>query len=224
MGQNWWWVVLVVLVVVALLAVAALRARGRRAATTSPSDVEIAAAAAGGAAGAVGAAAVVASHTHGPPAGTAEAATAAGPDVEPEQCDEEARAETPVEEEGTAEAGPAEVDPPEAVHPPTGRAPEPADSALAALDSGLVGRASTFGASAAAVSAAVTRPGPHPGSVLPAPDGDPPSPDYPVKANEGSRRYHTPDSPYYVRTRGDVWFRTAQDAQAAGFTAWDARR
>jgi hypothetical protein len=205
-GQNWWWVVLVILVVVAVLAVAALRARGGRAATP-PSDVEIAAAAAGGAAGAVGAAAVVATHSHGPPAGTADTAGPDG-DVDPEPPDDEARTGTPSE----------------AVHPPTPRVPQPADSALAALDSGLVGRESTFGAAAAAVSAAVTRPGPHPGSVLPAADGDAPSPDYPVKANEGSHRYHTPDSPYYVRTRGDVWFRTAQDAQAAGFTAWNARR
>ena len=108
--------------------------------------------------------------------------------------------------------------------PPARRIPEPADSALAALDSGLVGPSTSFGAAAAAVSAAVARPGPHPRSALPAADGSAPSPDYPVKANEGSHRYHTPDSPYYVRTRGDVWFRTAEDARAAGFTAWDEGR
>ena len=72
------------------------------------------------------------------------------------------------------------------------------------------------------MSAASARPGPYPGSLLPAADGSSPSPVHQVKANEGSRRFHTPDSPYYVRTRGDAWFRTADEARAAGFTAWDA--
>jgi hypothetical protein len=73
------------------------------------------------------------------------------------------------------------------------------------------------------VSAATARPGPYPGSLLPAEDGTSPSPVHVVKANEGSRRYHTPDSPYYRRTRGDAWFRTAEEARAAGFTAWNDR-
>lgn len=102
--------------------------------------------------------------------------------------------------------------------------PEPADSALAALDTGLVGPSPSFGGAAAAVSAATARPGPYPGSLLPAADGSAPSDEHQVKGNEGSRRFHTPDSPYYLRTRGDVWFRTPDEARAAGFTAWDAGR
>jgi hypothetical protein len=105
--------------------------------------------------------------------------------------------------------------------PPEPRRPHPAGSALAALDSGLVGPATSLSAAAAAVSAASASPGPYPGSLLPAADGSSPSPDHQVKANEGSRRFHTPDSPYYLRTRGDAWFRTAEEARAAGFTAWD---
>jgi len=100
------------------------------------------------------------------------------------------------------------------------RRPEPADSALAALDSGLAGPGLSFAAAAAAAVSA--RPGPYPGSLLPAADGTSPSPLHRIKANEGSRRYHTPDSPYYVRTRGDAWFRTEDEAGAAGFTAWNA--
>jgi hypothetical protein len=103
------------------------------------------------------------------------------------------------------------------------RPPEPADSALAALDTALVGPESSVTGAAAAVTAATAHPGPYPGSLLPAADGTNPSPVHLIKANEGSRRYHTPDSPYYVRTRGDVWFRTAEEAGAAGFTAWDQR-
>jgi hypothetical protein len=99
------------------------------------------------------------------------------------------------------------------------KSPEPADSALAALDSGLVGPTTSFAATAAA--AVTASPGPYPGSLLPAADGTSPSPVHQIKANEGSRRYHTPESPYYVRTRGDAWFRTAEEARAAGFRAWD---
>jgi large subunit ribosomal protein L17 len=44
-----------------------------------------------------------------------------------------------------------------------------------------------------------------------APDG------YPVKGNADSMKYHTPESPYYDRTVAEVWFKTAADAEAAGF-------
>jgi hypothetical protein len=77
-------------------------------------------------------------------------------------------------------------------------------------------------AAAAAVSAATARPGPYPGSLLPAADGSNPTAEHRIKAHEGSRRYHTPESPFYQRTRGDAWFRTVAEARAAGFTAWDS--
>jgi hypothetical protein len=105
---------------------------------------------------------------------------------------------------------------------PEGSPAEPAGSALAAIDSGIVGPAATFTSAAAAVSAATAQPGPYPGSLLPAADGTNPTPEHRIKAHEGSRRYHTPDSPFYQRTRGDAWFRTVEEARAAGFTAWDA--
>ena len=44
-----------------------------------------------------------------------------------------------------------------------------------------------------------------------APDG------YPVKGNADSMKYHTPESPYYDRTVAEVWFATAEAAEAAGF-------
>ena len=44
-----------------------------------------------------------------------------------------------------------------------------------------------------------------------APDG------FPVKGNADSMKYHTPESPYYGRTVAEVWFKTAADAEAAGF-------
>ena len=54
----------------------------------------------------------------------------------------------------------------------------------------------------------------------PAADGAAPSPEFTIKGNEDSMLFHTPDSPYYGRTRAEVWFTTAEDAEAAGFTSW----
>jgi large subunit ribosomal protein L17 len=40
---------------------------------------------------------------------------------------------------------------------------------------------------------------------------------FPIKGNEDSMLYHTPDSPSYAQTSAEVWFATEQDAEAAGF-------
>lgn len=53
-------------------------------------------------------------------------------------------------------------------------------------------------------------------SHAPLEDGSAPE-GYPVKGNADSMKFHTPESPYYDRTVAEVWFRTAEDAQAAGF-------
>ena len=42
---------------------------------------------------------------------------------------------------------------------------------------------------------------------------------FPVKGNANSRKYHTPESPYYDATIAEVWFATAEAAEAAGFDA-----
>lgn len=44
-----------------------------------------------------------------------------------------------------------------------------------------------------------------------------------IKGNTQSMLFHTPDSPYYGRTKPEVWFRTESDAERAGFTKY-ARR
>lgn len=44
-----------------------------------------------------------------------------------------------------------------------------------------------------------------------------------IKGNAQSMLFHTPDSPYYGRTKPEVWFRTESDAERAGFTKY-ARR
>jgi hypothetical protein len=44
-----------------------------------------------------------------------------------------------------------------------------------------------------------------------------------IKGNAQSMLFHTPDSPYYGRTKPEVWFRTESDAERAGFTKYVRR-
>ncbi len=63
-----------------------------------------------------------------------------------------------------------------------------------------------------------------PGSAPALDDGASPDADYVVKGKTATRVFYAPGSAYYARTRADVWFRTADDASAAGFTARAPRR
>ena len=54
------------------------------------------------------------------------------------------------------------------------------------------------------------------GSVLPDEDGNGPD-THPIKGNADSMLYHEPDSRYYKVTKAEVWFDTAEHAEAAGF-------
>jgi large subunit ribosomal protein L17 len=47
--------------------------------------------------------------------------------------------------------------------------------------------------------------------------GENPPEGYDIKGNADSMKYHTPESPYYGRTVAEVWFATAEAAEAAGF-------
>ncbi|WP_328519262.1 sunset domain-containing protein [Kribbella sp. NBC_00359] len=44
-----------------------------------------------------------------------------------------------------------------------------------------------------------------------------------IKGNAQSMLFHTPDSPYYGRTKPEVWFRSESDAERAGFTRYTRR-
>ena len=63
-----------------------------------------------------------------------------------------------------------------------------------------------------------------PGSVRARSDGSSPEPAYVVKGKIATKVFYTPAGAYYTRTRADVWFRTADDARAAGFTERAPRR
>ena len=57
-----------------------------------------------------------------------------------------------------------------------------------------------------------------PDSAEPLADGTAPK-GFAIKGNKGSMKYHTTESPWYDRTVAEVWFRTAEAAEAAGFVA-----
>jgi hypothetical protein len=63
---------------------------------------------------------------------------------------------------------------------------------------------------------------PDPGAP-PNDDGSAPE-GYTVKAKTASGIYHTETSPSFKRTRADIWFRTAEDAERAGFKRSGADR
>jgi hypothetical protein len=71
---------------------------------------------------------------------------------------------------------------------------------------------------------AAPEPGGFPNSAKPLADGSAPSAEFTIKGNADSMLFHTKESPYYGRTKAEVWFRTAEEAEAAGFTGWNKRR
>lgn len=54
------------------------------------------------------------------------------------------------------------------------------------------------------------------GSAAPLADGSAPE-GFSIKGNKDSMKFHTVDSPWYGRTKAEVWFATEEAAKAAGF-------
>ncbi|GGU16634.1 hypothetical protein [Nocardioides albus] len=65
---------------------------------------------------------------------------------------------------------------------------------------------------------AATDGAPYAGAVLPAADGSSSDAAYDIKGSSG-KKYHTPASPYYTRTKAAVYFDSEESAEAAGFIA-----
>ena len=61
-----------------------------------------------------------------------------------------------------------------------------------------------------------------PDSAAPLEDGSAPE-GFDVKGNKSSMKFHAPSSPWYDRTNAEVWFRSAEAAEAAGFTNAEAK-
>ena len=49
-------------------------------------------------------------------------------------------------------------------------------------------------------------------------DGSQPSEEYQIKGKVSSKIYHPPESPFFSRTKADVWFTTSEVAEKAGFS------
>jgi len=60
--------------------------------------------------------------------------------------------------------------------------------------------------------------GKYDGSSVPLEDADTAPEGFPIKGNEGSMKYHTPDGQWFDQTTAEVWFDTEESAQSAGFT------
>ena len=60
--------------------------------------------------------------------------------------------------------------------------------------------------------------GKYDGSSVPLEDADKAPEGFPIKGNEGSMKFHTPDGQWFDQTTADVWFDSEESAEAAGFT------
>ncbi|MEL6985312.1 MAG: F0F1 ATP synthase subunit gamma, partial [Actinomycetota bacterium] len=93
-----------------------------------------------------------------------------------------------------------------------------AQIATAPSEGGSAVQAFASAAPAATAVADVPAAEPHgTGSALPLEGGAAPGPQYVIKGNADSMLYHRPDSYAYERTIAEVWFDTAEIAEAAGF-------
>jgi small subunit ribosomal protein S2 len=59
-------------------------------------------------------------------------------------------------------------------------------------------------------------------SAAPLESGDAPA-GFEIKGNKTSKKFHAPSSPWYDRTNAEVWFRTAEAAEQAGFVNAEAK-
>ena len=58
----------------------------------------------------------------------------------------------------------------------------------------------------------------YPGSHAPLADPEEAPEGFPIKGNEDSKKFHEPDGRWFEQTVAEVWFDTAESAEAAGFT------
>ncbi len=60
--------------------------------------------------------------------------------------------------------------------------------------------------------------GKYDGSHVPLEDASQAPDGFPIKGNEDSMKYHTPDGQWFEQTEAEIWFDTEESAQSAGFT------
>ncbi|CAH0219757.1 50S ribosomal protein L17 [Microbacterium sp. Bi121] len=98
------------------------------------------------------------------------------------------------------------------------KAEKPAKAAPKAESADAGAESQEEGAAAEAVAAAALVDGEFGADSAPAnEDGSAPE-GFDIKGNKDSMKFHRPDGQWYEQTVAEVWFRTAEAAQAAGFT------
>jgi small subunit ribosomal protein S2 len=134
----------------------------------------------------------------------ASEATGAASEAPAAEAAAEAATEAPATEAPATEVPATEAPAPEAA---TGAPAEPeAATEVPATEAPAPDATSDFGADSAA----------------PLEDGSAPE-GFDVKGNKTSMKFHAPTSPWYDRTNAEVWFRSAEAAEAAGFTNAEAK-
>jgi len=137
---------------------------------------------------------------------------------------EKPAAEAPVAEKPAAEKGAAEKDVVETAVEATGGDATATDTP-ASEATGAASEAPEADAAAAAAEAPATEQKEQPAaaesefgadSAAPLEDGSAPD-GFEIKGNKTSKKFHAPSSPWYDRTNAEVWFRTSEAAEAAGF-------
>lgn len=117
---------------------------------------------------------------------------------------------------GDRPAEPLRVAPP----PPAAPRPAPVHSPAAAPQPTGIAEMDTPPLGIPIADVLVVAAGPYPGSALSREDGSAPTAEFIIKGKMGSMRCHGPESPYFHRTKAELWFRTESDAEAAGFRPW----
>ena len=113
--------------------------------------------------------------------------------------------------EAPADAGAEEVAPVAAVGDVAAEAPAPAEAPAAAEEPATVEQAPAAAEEPAAAASFGE------GSHAPTEDGSMPE-GFPIKGNADSMKFHQPDGRWYEATVAEVWFATAEAAEAAGFS------
>jgi len=142
-------------------------------------------------------------------ANVSDAAVQDAPATKPAAAKKAAVADAPAKADKPAKVAKADK-------PAVAKADKPA---VAKADKPAVAKADKPAVAKADKPAAAKAEGPFgPDSAEPLEDGAAPK-GFTVKGNAGSMKYHTTESQWYDRTVAEVWFRTAEAAEAAGFVA-----
>ncbi len=156
------------------------------------------------------------------PAEAAEAAAAETPAAETPAAETPAAATEEAPAEAAAAEAPAEDAP--AAEAAAEEAPA-AEAPVAFADGPAATEETTEAAAEEAAPEATTEAtdgGFGPDSAAAPEDGSAPE-GFEIKGNKDSMKFHAPTSPWYARTKAEVWFRTAEAAEAAGFVNAEAK-